>query len=94
MAHTTKDWPRRISPAANIPGTEDIWFWSVATLPRAIESDAKLFNHPIANRTEETHGDQHQVSFQGEVGAGERLKSRGRTYTHGMKVFDAVPLPR
>src|SRR5258706_15275998 len=36
MAHTTRDWPRRASPAANIPGT-DVWQSCslAATFPRA-----------------------------------------------------------
>ena len=42
-----------------------------------VQSEAKLLDHAVADRTEETHGEQHEIDVEGELGAGNGLEFGG-----------------
>ena len=60
IAHTIRDWPRAISPAAKMPGTFVIFSALV---------NAELFQHPLPVRAEEAHCEKHEIGINREFGA-------------------------
>ena len=61
MAHTTSDWPRRMSPAAKTPGHVGHAGGRIGGHVAArVERDAELIEHPAALGAQEAHGQQHE----------------------------------
>ena len=61
MAQTTSDWPRRMSPAANTPGTRRHVIRVGGHVAARVQLHAELFDHAVLHGPEEAHGQQHQV---------------------------------
>ena len=85
IAHTTSDWPRRISPAAKTPSTEVMLLLIGGHIAAAVERDSQLLQHSAAHRPSEAHGKQHEVGFDYGFGSGNRLELWRRRHLHGMQ---------
>ena len=87
MAQTTSDWPRRMSPAAKIPGTELAVVPFRGDVAARIELDAELLNHSAFDRSGETQGQENKIGFNHDFGARNRLEFGRRTNSNPVKFF-------
>src|SRR6266849_7562269 len=53
-----------------------------------VKLNSELLDHAVADGTEESHGDEDQVSVHRELGARDGLELRGRANPNGMKLAD------
>ena len=74
IAHTTSDWPRRMSPAANTFVDRSLIGDRVgADIAARVELDAERLDHAFVHRMHEAHREQHEVGLDLELAARDRL---------------------
>ena len=73
IAHTTSDWPRRMSPAANSLVDAGAIVVDVGLdIAARVELDAEVLHHALVHRVRETHRQQHQIGLEREFRPGDR----------------------
>ena len=82
-------------PAAHVAGGEDSGNRRHVILVRrhvaaVVELNFQLFDHAVAHRTQETHGDQDEIGIHSELGAHDGFELRGRANPYGVKLPDVT----